>query len=97
MRTTVMFDAALMRHAKARSAERGESLKALLSRALASELALPQAAPGRIRARLPLFGAASGPAVAVTHANLEQALADADAEGIGLRSQQSIGRARARR
>ncbi|MBK9239436.1 MAG: hypothetical protein IPL75_04055 [Acidobacteria bacterium] len=97
MRTTVMFDTALMRHAKARSAERGESLKTLLSRALASELALPQSARGRTRARLPLFGAATGPAVAATNASLEQALANADAEGVSPRSSPSTGRARARR
>jgi hypothetical protein len=97
MRTTIMFDPALMRHAKARSAERGESLKALLTRALASELALPQAAPGRTRARLPLFGGTSGPAVSVSNADLEQALADADAEGFGLRGRQATGRTRAQR
>lgn len=92
-----MFDPALMRSAKARSAERGESLKSLLSRALAAELALPQTAPSRAKVRLPLFGAATGPAVNVTNANLEQALADADAEAMRLPARSSTGRARARR
>jgi len=97
MRTTIMFDPALMRHAKARSAERGESLKALLTRALASELALPQTAAGRTRARLPLFGASTGTAVTLTNADLEQALTDADVEGLGVPARQSPGRARTRR
>ena len=97
MRTTVMFDPTLMRSAKARSAERGESLKTLLSRALAAELALPQASPSRARARLPLFGATTGPSVSVTNADLEQALADADTEALGLPVRSATGRARARR
>jgi hypothetical protein len=92
-----MFDPVLMRSAKARSAERGESLKTLLSRALAAELALPQTAPGRARARLPLFGAPTGPSVRVSGADLEQALADADAEGLELPARAPARKVRARR
>ncbi len=91
-----MFEPALMRSAKARSAERGESLKTLLSRALAAELALPPTAPARVRARLPLFGGVSGPTVRLTNADLEQALADADAEAAQLPARPSTGRTRAR-
>ncbi|NQW03171.1 MAG: hypothetical protein HQ485_04005 [Acidobacteria bacterium] len=79
MRTTVELDPALMRAAKARSAERGESLKSLLARAVAAELeAVPvQAATAKVS--LPLFGSAKGSKVRLTSADLERALADADA------------------
>lgn len=92
-----MFDPALMRAAKARSAERGESLKTLFSRALAAELALPQAEPRRARVRLPLFGTPAGAPVTVTNADLEQALAGADAEALGLPTRATPARARTRR
>ena len=63
MRTTIEFAPALIRAAKARSAERGESLKAFLTRAVAAELGIGRAAAGN-RARM---------------AHLERALAEADA------------------
>jgi hypothetical protein len=80
MRTTVMFAPDLLRAAKARSAERGESLKALLTRAVEAELGREAAAdPGaRQRVGLPLFGGA-GAAARLSNADLERALADADA------------------
>ena len=70
-----------MRAAKARSAERGESLKSLLTRAVAAELELaPSSRQGqRTRVRLPLFGRADLPPVHVSNADIEQALATADA------------------
>ena len=69
-----------MRAAKARSAESGESLKALLTRAVAAELGNESSRPAaRARVTLPLFGAASGPRARPSNANLERALADADA------------------
>jgi len=83
MRTTVVLPPELMRAAKARSAESGESLKTLLTRAVAAELGnLPARPRARSRVTLPLFGAASGPRARPTNADLERALADADAAQI---------------
>ena len=80
MRTTIAFAPALMRAAKARSAERGESLKAFLTRAVAAELGVVHSVgSNRARMSLPFFGSASGPRVAPTNADLERALAEADA------------------
>jgi hypothetical protein len=80
MRTTVQFSPDLMRLAKARSAELGESLKTLLTRAVAAELAQPAATSNaRARVALPLFGRVSGPAVRLSNADLERHLAEADA------------------
>ena len=80
MRTTIQLPPALMRAAKARSAEHGESLKALFERALAAELGRPiaKSAPGP-RVALPLFGRADGPRANPSNADLERALADVDA------------------
>lgn len=79
MRTTVEFPAALMRAAKARSAERGESLKSLISRAVAAELGgYSEGSSTRRRVSLPLFGRAAGPRADPSNADLERALADAD-------------------
>jgi len=69
-----------MRAAKARSAESGESLKALLTRAVAAELGAPAIRRGKAaRVSLPLFGQDDGTPVRVTSADIEQALADSDA------------------
>lgn len=79
MRTTVELPPDLMRAAKARSAESGESLKTLLTRAVAAELDTQVARRGqKTRMTLPLFGGSSGPRVRVSTADLERALADAD-------------------
>src|SRR5689334_19044258 len=87
MRTTVELPPALMRAAKARSAERGESLKALLTRAVEAELGGAPAAPGHRRPMiLPLFGSATGPLVNVTPEQLERALADGDATRVTLKT-----------
>ena len=83
MRTTVELPPELLRAAKARSAERGESLKALLTRAVAAELGQsPSRSEGRARVTLPLFGASSGPRAQPSSADLERALAEADADMI---------------
>jgi hypothetical protein len=76
MRTTVELPPELMRAAKARAADSGESLKALFARAVAAELQMPagrSASKGRVR--LPLFGDPAGPSIPVTNADLERALA----------------------
>lgn len=70
-----------MRAAKARSAERGESLKVWLTRAVEAELAMASVTKAkRTRVRLPLFGSAVGPKVKISNADIERALTDADAE-----------------
>ena len=80
MRTTVELPPALLRAAKARSAEQGESLKALLTRAVAAELdSTPVATRHRARVRLPLFGSPAGPPVSLTNHDLARVLAAADA------------------
>lgn len=78
MRTTVELPPELLRAAKARAAESGESLKALLTRAVSAELHTAADLPRRrSRVQLPLFGS-KGPRVSLTNADLEQALAETD-------------------
>ena len=81
MRTTVELPPALLRAAKARSAERGESLKTLFTRAVAAELGGHASGPDdrRRRMSLPLFGSTRGEPVSPSNADLERALADEDA------------------
>ena len=79
MRTTVELPPDLMKQAKARAAARGESLKALLTRAVASELGKsqhPRSAGAPVR--LPLFGKAGKP-VDISKQDIDRALADDDA------------------
>ena len=86
MRTTIMFEPELMRSAKAKSAERGESLKALMTRAVEAELGRSDV-PSRARARvlLPLFGSDTGPFVRLSNADIEAALAAEDAAAAPVR------------
>jgi hypothetical protein len=82
VRTTIELPADLLRAAKSRSAERGESLKSLLTRALAAELQVQSMPPGaKSRVRLPLFGSTGAP-VRLSNADLERALADADLRAV---------------
>ena len=79
MRTTVELPPDLMRAAKARSAESGESLKTLLTRAVAAELDTHAIRRGqKTRVALPLFGGSTGPRGRPSNADLERALAEAD-------------------
>jgi hypothetical protein len=79
MRTTVELPPDLMRAAKARSAESGESLKTLLTRAVAAELETHAVRRGlKARVVLPLFGGPSGPRIRLSNADVERAVADAD-------------------
>lgn len=73
MRTTIELPPELLRRAKARAASRGESLKTLLTRAVAAEL--DREARPRQRVALPLFGDDAGPVVNVTSASIARALA----------------------
>ena len=77
MRTTVELPPDLMKQAKARAAARGESLKALLTRAVASELGKSQHPRSAGHVKVPLFGK-SGKAVEITKKDIDRALADDD-------------------
>jgi len=80
MRTTIDMPNSLMRAAKARAAEHGESLKDLVNRAVAHEIDLPngpRAKAGRVS--LPLIGRDAEPTVLVTNDDIEAAF---DAEDI---------------
>lgn len=83
MRTTVELPDEVVRAAKSRAAERGESLKELFIRALTVELGWPAARGLSVRVELPLVGQAAEPRVDVTNADIEDALAAADAERYG--------------
>ena len=80
MRTTVELPPDLMKQAKARAAARGESLKALLTRAVASELGKSSHphTPGT-HVRLPLFGNPKRKPVYISGEDIAHALADDDA------------------
>lgn len=75
MRTTIDMPDVLMRAAKARAAEHGESLKDLVNRALAHELGLPSV-PKRKTGRvvLPLIARDAAPTVLVTNDDIADAL-----------------------
>jgi hypothetical protein len=80
MRTTVELPPELMRAAKARSAERGETFKTLLTRAIETELAMPginRKPAGRVQ--LPLIPGSKGPKVHITNELLEDVIAADDA------------------
>ena len=81
MRTTIDIPATLMRAAKARAAEQGESLKDLVNRAVAREVGLPatpQAKTGRVT--LPLIARDAMPTVAVTNDDIADAFDAEDVE-----------------
>jgi hypothetical protein len=81
MRTTIDMLPALMRAAKARAAERGESLKDLVNRAVAHEVGLPSAPKGKTgRVRLPLIARDAAPTVLVTNEDIADALGAEDLE-----------------
>jgi len=68
MRTTIDISPALMRAAKARAAQDGESLKDLVNRAVAREVGLPATPKGKTgRVTLPLIARDATPAVTVTN------------------------------
>ena len=81
MRTTIDMPDALMRAAKARAAEHGESLKDLVNRALAHELGLPSVPKQKTgRVTLPLIARDAAPAVLVTSDDIADALDAEDVE-----------------
>jgi hypothetical protein len=85
MRTTVELPPDLFRAAKARAAEGGESLKSLLTRAVAAELQVDQPSGRGGRVTLPLFGRATGPPVRLTNADVERALAETEVTAVTAR------------
>lgn len=78
MRTTIELPPALLLKAKMRAAARGESLKALLTRAVAAELGQGHQETKRRRVTLPLVGDPAGPPVDLSGSDLARALADDD-------------------
>lgn len=84
MRTTIDLPDSLMRTAKARAAESGESLKDLVNRAVARELGMPSTPQGKTgRVTLPLISPGAGPTVLVTSEDIEAAFEDEDVERHG--------------
>lgn len=76
MRTTIDLPDDLARALKVRAAERGETLKEVLTRAVARELATSQR-PGT-RVQLPLVGHGGPPTHLVTSDDIAAALAEDD-------------------
>jgi hypothetical protein len=83
MRTTIDLPPTLMRAAKARAAEEGESLKDLVNRAVAREVGLPASARGKTgRVTLPLIARDARPTVLVTNDDIADAFSAEDVERI---------------
>jgi hypothetical protein len=81
MRTTIDMPPTLMRAAKARAAEHGESLKDLVNRAVAHEVGLPSASKGKTgRVTLPLIARDATPTVLVSNEDIEDAFGAEDVE-----------------
>jgi hypothetical protein len=85
MRTTIDIPADLFRKAKARAAARGESLKALLTRAVAAEVGRDSRTAAQRRMTLPIFGNPKSRPVELQASDLARALADEDAVRVGRR------------
>ena len=81
MRTTIDMPPTLIRAAKARAAEHGESLKDLVNRAIAHEVGLPATPKGKTgRVALPLIARDATPAALVTNEDIEDAFDAEDVE-----------------
>ena len=81
MRTTIDPPPTLMRAAKARAAEDGETLKDLVNRAVARAVALPATARGKAgRVTLPLIARDAALAVIVTNDDIAGAFEAEDVE-----------------
>jgi hypothetical protein len=81
MRTTIDMPPALMRAAKARAAEQGESLKDLVNRAVAHEIGLPSASKGKTgRVTLPLIARDATAMVLVTNDDIADAFGAEDVD-----------------
>ena len=81
MRTTIDMPPTLMRAAKARAAEEGESLKDLVNRAVAREVGRPATPKGKSgRVLLPLIARDATPTVLVTKDDIADAFDAEDVE-----------------
>ena len=81
MRTTIDMPPTLMRAAKARAAEHGESLKDLVNRAVAHEVGLPASPKGKTgRVTLPLIARDATPTILVTNDDIADAFDAEDVE-----------------
>jgi hypothetical protein len=81
MRTTIDMPPTLMRAAKMRAAEQGESLKDLVNRAVAHEVGVPATPKGKAgRVALPLIARDATPTVLVTNEDIEDAFDAEDVE-----------------
>ena len=81
MRTTIDMPTTLMRAAKARAAEQGESLKDLVNRAVAREVGVPATPKGKVgRVTLPLIARDATPSILVTNEDIEDAFDAEDVE-----------------
>jgi hypothetical protein len=81
MRTTIDMPPTLMRAAKTRAAEQGESLKDLVNRAVAREVGVPAVPKGKAgRVTLPLIARDATPTVLVTNEDIEDAFDAEDVE-----------------
>jgi hypothetical protein len=86
MRTTIDLPPTLMRAAKARAAEDGESLKDLVNRAVAREVGLPSTPKGKTgRMTLPLIARDATPTVLVTNDDIADTFDAEDVERFGSR------------
>ena len=81
MRTTIDMPATLMRAAKARAAEQGESLKDLVNRAVAHEVGVPATPKGKAgRVTLPLIARDATPTILVSNEDIADAFDAEDVE-----------------
>lgn len=82
MRTTVDLPDDLLRMAKARSAERGESLKEMFTRLLVREVGAAPATAESRRVQLPLVGDPGRPSphASLSNADVEELLLEDEAE-----------------
>jgi len=84
MRTTIDMPTNLVRAAKARAAEHGESLKDLVNRAVAHEVGLPATPGGKTgRVALPLIARDATPRILVTNEDIADAFDAEDVERYG--------------
>ena len=81
MRTTIDMPPALLRAAKVRAAEQGESLTDLINRAIAREIGMAAAPEGRSgRVAMPLIARDASPAVHLTSDDMTDAFESEDIE-----------------
>jgi hypothetical protein len=84
MRTTIDLPPSLMRAAKARAAEEGETLKDLVNRAVAREVGLPATPREKAgRVTLPLIARDATPTVLVTNDDIADAFAAEEVDRFG--------------